>query len=290
AGLGRVFGFWNQREQDYTGLRRIRLLGGETGGRRRQALGADGGRRLGRFSVGDLQHQRRRLCVGRLQLLRGRWQQDFARFRIFDYWLVWLDADGNVLRDQSFGGTGDDILVDVQSTADGGVVVAGYSSSDAGGDKSAAGFGGYDYWVLKLDGAGNTEWERAFGGAGQDVLTALQTTSDGGFLLCGYSESDADGNKATAGFGRADFWIVKLQANGDKQWEQSFGGSGDDVLFSAQQTSDGGYIFGGYSDSPLDGNRMMGGYGLADFWVVKTDADGQREWEQTLGGSRDDVL
>ena len=211
-------------------------------------------------------------------------------FGFFDYWLVWLDADGNVLRDQSFGGTGDDILVDVQSTADGGVVVAGYSSSDAGGDKSAAGFGGYDYWVLKLDGAGNTEWERAFGGAGQDVLTALQTTSDGGFLLCGYSESDADGNKATAGFGRADFWIVKLQANGDKQWEQSFGGSGDDVLFSAQQTSDGGYIFGGYSDSPLDGNRMMGGYGLADFWVVKTDADGQREWEQTLGGSRDDVL
>jgi hypothetical protein len=211
-------------------------------------------------------------------------------YGFFDFWVARLDAAGNRLGDQSYGGTGDDILVDIQSAADGGVVVAGYSNSGVSGNKTAAGYGGYDYWIVKLDSAGNKQWDHAFGGTGQDVLTRLQATSDGGFLLCGYSESGADGNKTAPGFGRADFWILKLDANGDKQWEQSFGGSGDDVLFSVRQTSDGGYIFGGYSDSPLDGNRTTEGHGLADFWVIKTDANGQREWEQTLGGNRDDVL
>jgi len=92
----------------------------------------------------------------------------------------------------------------------------------------------------------------------------LQQTSDGGYLIGGTSLSSVSGNKASASFGSSDYWLVKLDANGSKQWEQPLGGNGGDWLKSLQQTSDGGYILGGYSSSGVSGIKTSSGFGYTD--------------------------
>src|SRR6185369_13969456 len=98
-------------------------------------------------------------------------------------------------------------------------------------------------------------------------------TSEGGYILGGRSASGVSGNKTTANFGSNDVWLVKLDASGNKQWEQVFGGSGFDYLNSQQQTSDGGHILGGTSSSGVSGNKTSPSYGGYDFWPVKVDAN-----------------
>src|SRR5439155_1284168 len=93
------------------------------------------------------------------------------------------------------------------------------------------------------------QWEQDFGGAGDDSLYSLQPTTDAGYILGGYSTSGVSGNKTSASLGNYDYWVVKLDGNGNKQWDQSFGGASYDALTCLQQTSDGGYLLGGYSTS-----------------------------------------
>lgn len=212
------------------------------------------------------------------------------RLGAFDYWVLKLDSAGEREWDRSYGGTGDDILSFGEARDDGGVVLAGYSSPDSGGNKTIEGFGDYDYWVLRIDSTGNKQWDATFGGTQADVLSVLQPTDGNGFLLGGQSESGVGGNKTTAGNGGTDYWIVKIDENGIKEWEQTFGGSGGEVLFSARQTLDGGFVLGGYSESPRGANKLLANLGGADFWIVKTDHTGNREWEQTLGGRGEDVV
>src|SRR5947208_183728 len=102
---------------------------------------------------------------------------------------------------------------------------------------------------LKAQTAPVMQWEKTFGGSAEDNCRSMQQTSDGGYILGGISESDISGNKSQASKGLEDYWIVKLDATGSKIWEKSFGGSGNDILNSLQQTSDGGYILGGQSNS-----------------------------------------
>src|SRR2546430_1259736 len=89
------------------------------------------------------------------------------------------------------------------------------------------------------------------------------------YLLGGYSGSIVSGNKTSPNFGGADYWILKLDADGNKLWEQSFGGTSDDYLYALQETQDGGIILGGYSSSPVSGNKTSPQYGASDFWVIK---------------------
>src|SRR6185369_1458428 len=103
------------------------------------------------------------------------------------------------------------------------------------------------------------EWQRSFGGTNDDRLRSLQQTADGGFILGGFSNSDpasgANGNKSSSNFGNYDFWVVRTDAGGNKLWDRSFGGSGEDVLFSLQETTDRGFILGGYSTNRAGGNK-----------------------------------
>ena len=186
-----------------------------------------------------------------------------------DFWIVLLDATGNKLRDQSFGGTNDDFLRSLQQTSDGGFILGGSSDSGANGNKTSPNFGGYDFWVVRLDANGNKLWDYSFGGSGHDFLNALQQTTDGGFILGGYSASGADGNKTSPNLGLEDFWVVRLDADGHKLWDQSYGGSGSESLRCLRQTSDGGFILGGRSDSGTSGNKSSPNLGAGDFWVVK---------------------
>jgi hypothetical protein len=81
--------------------------------------------------------------------------------------------------------------------------------------------------------------------------------------------SPVSGNKTAGNYGSDDFWVVKINANGDEVWDKSFGGSSADTIFSIVATSDGGFLLGGFSFSPVSGNKTAGYYELGDSWVVK---------------------
>ena len=203
-----------------------------------------------------------------------------------DYWVVKLDAAGVKQWDKTYGGTSYDILRSLQQTADGGYVLGGYTYSQASGDVSESSRGGADYWVIKLDATGAKQWDHRFGGDQFDLLYALQQTADGGYILGGSSVSAASGDKSTGPLGTSgnDGWVVKLDASGHKQWDRTLGGAGFDELGSLAQTTDGGYVAGFSSGSPVSGNKTQPANGRSDYWVVKLNATGQVEWDRTLGG------
>jgi hypothetical protein len=207
-----------------------------------------------------------------------------------DYWVIKLDAGGNEVWEKSFGGTNDDGLYSLQQTSDGGYILGGFSNSDVSGNKTSTNYGNYDYWVIKLDEGGNKVWEKSFGGTDIDVLQSLQQTSDGGYILGGWSMSGVSGSKTSTNYGGYDYWVIKLDASGNKLWEKSFGGSGADYLLTLQQTTDGGYILGGESNSGVSGNKNSANQGSYDFWVVKLDASGNKVWDQSFGGSDWEIL
>ncbi|QHT71289.1 hypothetical protein GXP67_33860 [Rhodocytophaga rosea] len=195
--------------------------------------------------------------------------------------------------DKTFGGTEYEFITSTVATSDGGFLLAGYSKSGASGNKSEAGRGGYDYWVVKIDANGNKTWDKRFGGSGDDILfSAIQTTD--GYLLGGYSNSGAGGDKSQASQGSNDYWVVKISSTGAKQWDKRYGGSGDDYLTSVLQATDGSYLLSGYSSSPASGDKtynLLGTEGFADFWVLKVDAStGSTIWDNASGTPYTDQL
>lgn len=198
--------------------------------------------------------------------------------------------------DRSFGGDGYDGLQSMQQTLDGGYILGGFSSSNISGDKTQACQGREDYWVVKVDGQGSKQWERTFGGDNWDYLQSMQQTTDGGYILGGYSDSGVSGDRSVpsqpspSGLSPTDYWLVKLDAQGNKQWDRAYGGSGTDLFSSLQQTADGGYILGGKSYSTLSGDQTQPSRGGADFWVIKVDAQGNKQWDRALGGQQEEAL
>jgi hypothetical protein len=186
-----------------------------------------------------------------------------------DYWVIKLDSNGSKEWENTFGGNLTDSIIRTLQTSDGGYIVGGTSSSGVAGNKTSPGYGGDDFWVVKLDSAGNKVWENSFGGNSNDDLTTLQLTSDGGYILGGYSASGISGNKTSTNYGGLDYWIVKLDNDGNKMWEISFGGSADDDLYGVEPLAGGGYLLAGYSYSGISGNKTVANFGSSDFWVVK---------------------
>jgi Secretion system C-terminal sorting domain len=128
------------------------------------------------------------------------------------------------------------------------------------------------------------QWQKSLGGTGDDEANSILQTSDGGYIVAGKSTS-IDGD-VTGNHGLSDYWIVKLSSSGSIQWQKSFGGSADDYASSIKQTSDGGYIVAGSSNS-VDGD-VTGNHGGKDFWVLKLSSTGSLQWEKSLGGSNDE--
>ena len=177
------------------------------------------------------------------------------------FWLVKTDANGNEQWNKTFGGTRCDFVESVQQTTDGGYILAGYTASYGAGKNDA--------WLVKTDSNGNMQWDRTFGGTDYDGTWAVQQTTDGGYILAGFKDA--------YGASLADAWLIKTDANGNKQWDRTFGGTNPDVAMAVQQTTGGGYIFAGYTESYGAGDR--------DFWLVKTDANGNKQWDRTFGGA-----
>jgi len=177
-----------------------------------------------------------------------------------DVWLIKTDSSGDTLWTRTFGGAGDDKGLSVQQTRDSGYIIAGVTWS--------FGAGGQDVWVIKTDAMGDTQWTRTFGGDLMDVGCSAQQTADGGYIVAGWTMS--------YGVGGADVWLIKTDANGDTLWTKTIGGSGYDEGSSVQQITDGGYIIVASTDSY--------GAGMVDFYLIKTDADGDTLWTRTFGG------
>lgn len=202
-----------------------------------------------------------------------------------DIWVLRIDGNGNKQWDKRFGGSSYDYCGKVRQTSDGGYILAGSSLSGAGGDKTQASRGGADYWIVKVDSNGSKQWDKRFGGDADDYLQDIYITSDYGYLLVGNSKSGATGDKTENSRGNIDFWIVKVDSYGSKQWDRRFGGIGVDVCSAVEQATDGGFVLVGGTSSPVDGDVTQPGRGSSDYWMLKVDSNGNKQWDRRFGGS-----
>jgi len=182
------------------------------------------------------------------------------------------------------GGTINEEAHSIQQTADGGYIVAGDTDSNDG--DVSGNHGSIDVWVVKLNSSGSITWQKCLGGSGWDYAFSIQQTSDGGYIMAGYTASN-DGD-VSGNHGNDDFWVVKLNAEGSITWQKCLGGSNEEWPLSIQQTSDGGYIVAGYTNSN-DGD-VSGNHNpiTSDYWVVKLNSSGSITWQKCLGGSQDE--
>lgn len=184
-----------------------------------------------------------------------------------------------------YGGTKSDALQSIKATPDGGYIMAGTTySSDGDVTSIHGGNNDTDIWVVKTDNAGTIQWQKSFGGTQMDFGSAIEPTSDGGYIIAGRTYSN--NGDSTSNHGAIDAWIIKITADGTIQWQKTYGSSGADNATHIQQTADGGYIFCGFAGA--NGGDVTNFHGSRDAWVVKTDANGSLEWQKTLGGTNED--
>ncbi len=196
-----------------------------------------------------------------------------------DMWVVKLSSTGTLQWQKALGGTEDEIAYSIVQTTDGGYAVAGYSNSNDG--NVSGNHGGYDWWVVKLSSTGTLQWQKSLGGTGTESAQSIIQTTDGGYAITGYSDSN-DGN-VSGNYGQQDIVVMKLDNAGNLQWQKSLGGTNTDLGNSIVQSADGGYTVGGYTRSN-DGD-ITGNHGDYDFWIIKLSNTGALEWQKALGGT-----
>jgi hypothetical protein len=220
-------------------------------------------------------------------------ENSIGNYGYSDYWVIKIDSLGTIQWQNTIGGSDYDYLNSIIQTSDGGYLLGGYSRSNISGDKTENSLGGFDYWIVKIDNVGNIQWQNTIGGSSSDELYSLVQTTDGGFILGGYSYSNISGDKTEnliGGLNHADYWIVKTDSLGNIQWQNTIGGNHVDKLFSIVQTTGGGYLLGGYSYSNASGDKTENSFGSYDYWIVKTDSLGNIQWQNTIGGEAFDEL
>lgn len=201
----------------------------------------------------------------------------------YDVWVVKTNSLGTIQWKKCLGGTNWDFGNYIQQTADGGFIIAGRSGSNDG--DASGNHGSTDAWVVKLNSAGNIEWQKSLGGSSGDEAICIKQTSDGGYIVaCNTGSNNGD---VTVFYGVLDYWIVKLSSTGVIQWQKSFGGSDNEQIYSIIQTADGGYIASGQSKS-RDGD-VTGNHGNFDYWIIKITSTGTLQWQKSLGGVDSDL-
>ncbi len=187
-----------------------------------------------------------------------------------DYWIVKLDLSGNFIWNKCFGGlsiTGSSEVRAMIKTNDGGYLISGITNANHGYQGDFFGF--WNYWVVKLNAAGTMEWQKMYGGNQNDMPYKAIQTSDGNYVVAGFSYS-SNGHTSN-NYGGMDYWIFKIDPTGNLLWQKSYGGSDLEEAHDIVQTIDGGYIVVGQSySSNIDITTHIGGY---DYWVVKLGAD-----------------
>lgn len=163
---------------------------------------------------------------------------------------------GSMPQDFKNYASNEDSIFSIEPTLDGTYILSGKTESSETG---------VDAWLIKMDVNGSEQWKHIFGGAKRDILNFAMQTSDGGYILAGETEHPVKG---------ADGWLIKTGANGNERWNKTFGGEYSDMISMAQETSDGGFVLTGYTESFGDGG---------DGWLIKTDSTGNEKWSKTFG-------
>ncbi len=176
-----------------------------------------------------------------------------------DMYLLKTDTLGIPRRQNTFGGINIDVGKCVRQTADSGYVIVGYTNS--------FGAGGYDVYIVKTNALLDTVWTKTIGGTDWDFANCVEQTTDGGYIICGYTYSYGNGD--------ADYYVIKTTATGDTMWTKTFGGANEDVANSIIQTTDGGYLVTGT-------NKSLGDT-LGDFWTIKLNVNGDTTWTNRWG-------
>jgi hypothetical protein len=195
--------------------------------------------------------------------------------------------------DKSKSGSGADVPVKLIPLNVGSVLLAA-SSSGVGPNKSEPNRdptnSTFDYWLIRLDDAGNTIWEKTFGGTEGDNPSPLLIMPDGGYLLCGNSYSGLGADKSDSCRGGDDFWIVRTDSLGNKLWDKTIGGNGVDLLGSATLTTKGFIVLAGSTLSGVGGDKTSAqvSVGSFDFWMVWLDGSGNIIYDKTYGGPQND--
>ena len=181
-----------------------------------------------------------------------------------DYYLIKTNSTGDTLWTRTYGGSEYDYGKGAQQTTDGGYIQVG--ESWIGGVQN-------DFYLVKTNSTGDTLWTRYYGGSEMEYGSSVQQTTDGGYIVAGHTNS--------YGSGSWDCYLIKTNSTGDTLWTRTYGGSGTDRVQSVQQTTDGGYIVAGYTNS-----YGAGGY---DFYLIKTNSTGDTLWTRIYGGSVNDI-
>jgi len=203
----------------------------------------------------------------------------------FDYWVLKFNAEDELEWNKTFGGSANDHGYDIVQTSDQGYVILGYSQSSDG--DVTENFGLSDAWVAKLDSNGNLLWQKTFGFDGGDTGFIITPSSDGGFLLTGLLDAFAsDGQGKTTLHPGGNYWMIKISANGTKEWSKHYGGFFTDTPYGAVQTEDNGFIIVGSSDSYE--TDIFNNLGTYDFWIIKISSTGDLVWTKNYGGERID--
>ena len=185
-------------------------------------------------------------------------------FGYFDVYFVCTYENGAISSSSLYGGEDYDLATALVEVSNGGFAIAGSTGS--------YGKGLNDFWLIKNNSTGNWLWSHTYGGEGHDHATALVEVSDGGFAIAGYTDSYGEGLN--------DFWLIKTDSDGNMLWNQTYGGENNEYGTALVEVSDGGFAIAGYTDSY--------GEGLNDFWLIKTDSDGNMLWNQTYGGENNE--
>jgi hypothetical protein len=186
-----------------------------------------------------------------------------------DFWVIKLDKDGKKLWDRTIGGNDDDMALAIKKTGDGNYLLAGFSSSDKGYEKSENSRGGTDIWLVKIDHLGKKLWDKTIGGSGDDSpAPGAIFVTENEYFIGGNSTSPISGDKTDSCRGDDDYWIVKLDKTGSKKWDKTIGGNSKDALGGFAEIAKGYFVIAGLSASDISGDKKDSSKGKADYWIV----------------------
>ena len=199
-----------------------------------------------------------------------------------------------IIWQRTIGGNATDKLTRAITTADGGMVLCGYSNSPISGDKTQKALNGsYDFWVLKLSKTGATQWAKTYAGSERDLKPTIIQTADSGYLLGGSSISPLSGDKTENAINQSfDYWVLKLDKGGKILWNNTIGGIQIEKLTSLLETK-GGYFVCGSSNSIITDDKTKDNIGssfTSDYCVVKLNKSGNILWDSVYGGKNRDAL
>lgn len=196
-----------------------------------------------------------------------------------------------IINQAGFGGDHFDVTRKIHVLDDGSYILTGESGSAQNtGNKTSDKFGSRDYWVVKMDANFNKLWDKSYGGtSGSQNLSTSIPTSDGNIVLCGRSNCNISGNKTENSLGGNDYWIVKLDNDGNILWQKTIGASDHETPTSIIELQNGDFLISGDSFSDASSDKTEDGYGGLDVWFVRLSADGSTIlWDKTIGGDQSD--